>query len=106
MPELQGLKGKRVLREMSDDALMGGILFAVVWFLAGVYVLSRMWVRRAGRHLEIWRKFPDHAFTGEQVEVELMVRNGGMLPLPLLEPSTLSMCGSRCATDAFMVSAL
>src|SRR5881397_4434795 len=31
--ELSGQKGRRVLHEMSDDALMGGILFAVEMFL-------------------------------------------------------------------------
>lgn len=33
LKELSGSKGRRVLREMGDDALMGGILFAVEMFL-------------------------------------------------------------------------
>jgi uncharacterized protein (DUF58 family) len=59
--------------------------FTIVYLLLIVYVLSRLWVRYATRHLEIRRRFVDHAFCGDMVTVDLMVRNTSRLPAPWLE---------------------
>jgi uncharacterized protein (DUF58 family) len=61
------------------------LYFTVVWFLFGAYALSRLWARRTVHHVQVDRKFEDHAFTGDQVAVELRVRNSGRLPIPWLE---------------------
>lgn len=62
-------------------------LFSVVWFLLGLYALARLWTRRAARDVQIRRRFVDHAFHGDQVKVDLAVRNNGRLPIPWLEIS-------------------
>jgi uncharacterized protein (DUF58 family) len=59
--------------------------FTVVYLLFGVYIVSRLWVQRATRRLETRRRFTSHAFCGEQVSVDLAVRNAGRLPIPWLE---------------------
>jgi uncharacterized protein (DUF58 family) len=59
----------------------------IVYFLAALYVLSRIWMGRAIGHLGVRRAFPDHAFTGDLVAVDLTVRNGGWLPVPWVEVS-------------------
>lgn len=61
------------------------IFFAVVWFLAGLYILSRLWTRHALAQLRIARRFRDRAFEGDIVTVDLSVRNGSRLPVPWLE---------------------
>lgn len=59
--------------------------FTVIWFLVGLYVLSRLWVRHCLQRLRIERRFVNRAFTGESVPVELAVINTSLLPLPWLE---------------------
>jgi uncharacterized protein (DUF58 family) len=59
----------------------------VVYFLAALYVLSRLWMGRAIRHLGVRRAFTDHAFTGDLVTVDLTVRNVDWLPIPWVEVS-------------------
>jgi uncharacterized protein (DUF58 family) len=59
--------------------------FTVIWFLLGMYGLARLWTQRSVQRLEIRRRFEDRAFTGDQVEVRLTVRNASRLPLPWLE---------------------
>lgn len=59
--------------------------FTVAYFLFGLWVLARLWTRSAVDHLRAGRRFGDHAFTGDTVEVELTLRNTGWLPLPWLE---------------------
>lgn len=59
--------------------------FTVVYFLAVVYLLSRVWTRRTVGSLAVERRFVDRAFTGDEVQVELVVRNTGVLPVPWLE---------------------
>ena len=61
--------------------------FTVIYFLVAILVLSRLWVGRAAGRLRVERRFVERAFTGDQVEVELRVPNGGWLPLPWLELS-------------------
>lgn len=59
--------------------------FTVVYFLAAVWILSRLWARRAPQQLRGRRRFAKRAFTGDEVEVALTVRNEGWLPVPWLE---------------------
>jgi uncharacterized protein (DUF58 family) len=59
--------------------------FTIVYLLLIVYVLSRLWVRHTASRLEIRRRFTDHAFCGDIVTVDLMVRNTSRLPIPWLE---------------------
>jgi uncharacterized protein (DUF58 family) len=61
--------------------------FTVIWFLLGMYALARLWTQRSVQHLQISRRFDDRAFTGDQVEVGLKIRNASRLPVPWLEIS-------------------
>jgi uncharacterized protein (DUF58 family) len=59
--------------------------FTVIWFLLGIYALARVWMRRSVQHLQISRRFEDRAFTGDEVDVHLMIRNTGRLPVVWLQ---------------------
>lgn len=61
--------------------------FTVLYFLAAIWFLSRLWARRARQQVRAGRRFTDRAFVGDEVEVELTVRNDGWLPVPWLEAS-------------------
>jgi uncharacterized protein (DUF58 family) len=61
------------------------LLFAAIWTLLGTYALSRLWLSRAFRALELKQDFEDHAFAGEDVRVDLVIRNISRLPIPHLE---------------------
>lgn len=63
------------------------VFFTIVWLLLGLYVLSRLWVRRAVQHLRVVRHFTDRVFSGEEVPVDLVIKNGSRLPVPWLEVS-------------------
>lgn len=55
--------------------------FSVIYFIAAVYILVRLWARRALHRLEVERQFADHAFFGDQVRVDLALRNAKLLPV-------------------------
>lgn len=59
--------------------------FAIVYLFCGSYILSRLWARHTVGHLQVERSFADHAFLGDQVVVDLAVRNTSWLPIPWLE---------------------
>ncbi|HMA35242.1 MAG TPA: DUF58 domain-containing protein [Chloroflexia bacterium] len=59
--------------------------FTVIYFLAALVLLSRLWIGRSGRQLHIRRAFADHAFTGDKVPIDLTIENQGWLPIPWLE---------------------
>lgn len=59
--------------------------FTIVYLLFAVYLLSRLWMRRVTDQLDAYRRFTAHAFHGDQVTVDLVVRNTGWLPVPWLE---------------------
>lgn len=61
--------------------------FTVIYFLAATYLLSRIWLQRTMKNLAVQRHFVDRAFTGDEVKVDLTVRNGGWLPVPWMEVS-------------------
>ena len=45
--------------------------FTVVYLVGAVYLLSRVWVRSVSRRVTVSRRFTDHAFLGDEVEVEV-----------------------------------
>jgi uncharacterized protein (DUF58 family) len=59
--------------------------FTIVYLFSAVYVLSRLWTQRTVNRLCVRRRFTDHAFSGDQVAVDVTVQNGGWLPIPWLE---------------------
>lgn len=59
--------------------------FNLLYLLAGVYLLSRLWVGRGLERVQVARRFVPRAFLGEEVAVELEVQNTGRLPVPWLE---------------------
>jgi len=59
--------------------------FTIVYLFFGVYLLSRLWARRVVERLEVQRRFVSRAFQGDQVPVDVTVRNTGWLPVPWLE---------------------
>jgi uncharacterized protein (DUF58 family) len=56
--------------------------FTIIYLLAAVYLISRLWMVRAAANLVVERRFVDRAFLGDEVQVELRVRNRGWLPVP------------------------
>ena len=56
-------------------------IFTIVYLLAGVFVVGRIWNGRALRGLRQERKFTHKAFCGEEVPVQLTVSNRGWLPV-------------------------
>ncbi|HEY2982134.1 MAG TPA: DUF58 domain-containing protein, partial [Anaerolineales bacterium] len=65
---------------LRDDFALTLIYLFVAAFAAGTW-----WSRRALSRLEQERHFSDHAFLGEQIAIEIQVRNRGWLPVPWLE---------------------
>ena len=57
------------------------LLFTLFYLLAGGFIVSRIWSRRAIQALQYVRDFPSHAFFGERIAVKLTLRNPGRLPL-------------------------
>ncbi len=60
-------------------------IFYIVYVVAGVYLWSRWYPRRAFRSIHFARSFPERAFLGEPVTVNLTFRNLSRLPLPWLQ---------------------
>ena len=58
--------------------------FTVAYLFFGVYLLSRLWMQRATRQLGVHRRFVNHAFFGDRVQVDLQLSNNGWLPIPWL----------------------
>ncbi len=59
--------------------------FTIAYFFFAVYLLSRLWVRRTVGSVHVQRRFTDHAFCGDHVTADVIVRNAGWLPVPWLE---------------------
>jgi uncharacterized protein (DUF58 family) len=56
-------------------------IFTIVYLLAGVYILGRIWSSQVLRSLAHERRFTSKAFCGEEVPVQLTVSNRGWLPM-------------------------
>lgn len=61
------------------------LFFTVVYFLAGVYILSRLWVRHCLQRVIFTRRFVNRAFPGDVLDVTVHIRNTGRLPVPWLQ---------------------
>ena len=58
--------------------------FTILYLFVGVYILAQVWSRRVMQRLQINRKMPQRAFSGDQVEVTLSFTNQSSLPIPWL----------------------
>lgn len=58
------------------------VAFYIVYVLAGIYALARWQTGHTLRHLQVSRRFTDHVFTGEQIEVEIEITNRSWWPAP------------------------
>ncbi len=58
--------------------------FTIAYLFFGVYLLTRVWVRRGLRNVRVERRFVDRAFFGDSVPVRLSIRNVGRLPITWL----------------------
>jgi uncharacterized protein (DUF58 family) len=56
-------------------------VFTLLYLLAGAFAFGRWWSRKALKSLKIERKYPNRAFLGEELEVELDLTNTGLLPV-------------------------
>ncbi len=56
--------------------------FYVLYVFFGVYLLSRLWVRRGLAQVRVERQTEGRCFWGERHRVEIQVVNDGWLPLP------------------------
>lgn len=56
-------------------------IFTIVYLLAGVFIVGRIWNQRALRGLRHERNFTRKAFCGEDVPVQLTLVNRGWLPV-------------------------
>lgn len=65
-------------------ALRSEIFFYLLYVLVGLQLAAWAWVRVAARSLRLTRQLPAAAFPDEPVEVTLVVRNDGLLPIPWL----------------------
>jgi uncharacterized protein (DUF58 family) len=59
--------------------------FAIVYLFFGIYVLSRIWVARSLRQLQMRRDFVHRAFPGDTIPVKVTVDNPAWIPVPWLE---------------------
>jgi uncharacterized protein (DUF58 family) len=64
--------------------LRGEIFFYLLYVLVGLQVAAWAWVRQSARALRWSRQLPAAAFPGESVEVTIVVRNTGLVPIPWL----------------------
>lgn len=58
--------------------------FYVLYVFFGVYLLSRVWVRRGLAQVRVERRTEERSFWGERHRVEIRVVNDGWLPVPWL----------------------
>lgn len=58
--------------------------FTILYLFAGIYIIGRWWSGRAVKAVRIIRDFTPRAFLGDDVKVQLQIRNNGILPIPWL----------------------
>jgi uncharacterized protein (DUF58 family) len=64
--------------------LRADFYFTILYLFFGLYLLSRLWVRRIRGALEVERRLTHRAFLGDPVQVTLTIRNRDWLPVPWL----------------------
>ena len=62
---------------MRDDFAL-----TLIYLVVGAFVLGNWWSRRVINQLEAERRLDSHAFLGTKIDIELKVRNKGLLPVP------------------------
>jgi uncharacterized protein (DUF58 family) len=65
--------------------LRGDFALTLIYLVVGALAAGMWWSRRAVKQISVKRQFPDHAFLGEKININLRVQNAGWLPLPWLE---------------------
>jgi uncharacterized protein (DUF58 family) len=58
--------------------------FTIAYLFFLLFVLARLWIGRGLQQVHFERRFTRHAFSGDEVEVEVLVHNSGRLPVPWL----------------------
>lgn len=84
--------------------LHADFFFKIVYLLAALYILSRLWMRRFEAKSALHRKIPTHAFTGEMVDVTVTIENSDWLPvlsLDVREDLPMDLVSSGRLREAF-----
>lgn len=79
-------------------------LITVLWFVAALLLLSRLWAARLGRGLTVERVFPERAFIGDDLPAALTLQNASVVPMPWIELSEsvpLDLRGAPFPTQVF-----
>jgi uncharacterized protein (DUF58 family) len=63
-------------------ALRSELFFYLLYVIAGLQILARLWLRQGARRLSWQRHAPIAAFPGEELTVAIELRNDGLLPVP------------------------
>ena len=58
--------------------------FTILYLFAGIYIIGRWWSGRASKSVRISRKFTPRAFLGDDVLMQVEIKNSGILPIPWL----------------------
>ncbi len=59
-------------------------IYYLLYVVGGVWLFSHWWVRRSLSYLSVNRRLSPKAFTGEDVDVEIVITNKSRLPVPWL----------------------
>src|SRR6185369_8148806 len=59
--------------------------FTIAYLFFLLYLLGRLWMRRGLGQVSVARHFTSHAFSGDEVRVEVKLGNTGRLPVPWLQ---------------------
>ena len=62
----------------------GGFALTIIYLFLGITIISLFWTRQSAKNIICERKFEKRAFWGEEVTVQLEIRNKGWLPIPWL----------------------
>ena len=73
-----------VLLLFTAALVQGGFAFTIFYLFLGVYIVSLFWTRQSAKNITCERKFEKRAFLGEDITVQLDIRNKGWLPIPWL----------------------
>jgi uncharacterized protein (DUF58 family) len=58
--------------------------FTIAYLFVLLFMLARLWIGRGLQQVHFERRFTRRAFSGDEVPVEVQVRNSGRLPVPWL----------------------
>jgi uncharacterized protein (DUF58 family) len=65
--------------------MRGDFALTLIYLVVGALAAGVWWSKRALVQVETKRRFHDHAFLGEKINLDLQVKNIGWLPIPWLE---------------------